>query len=191
MARCTRPDWKAQLPWILLGMRKSPKKGLHVSPAEVVFGEALVVPGKFFPSPNTTVDDNNLARLRHTVGKYRPCFQTHKTSLSRYFPISLNASKYIFVRYNAYKPPLTSPYRGPYAVLECNSKAFRLSIAGGIDWVSIDCLKPAYLEEEDSKPTSPLVDDPTSTSHHLGARPPAPSPKNGPRPTSSRTGRLI
>ncbi|XP_063860678.1 uncharacterized protein LOC135101034 [Scylla paramamosain] len=157
----------------------------------MVFGEALVVPGEFFLSPNTAIDDNNLTILWHTVGKYQPCVQTHKTSPPRYFPKSLIASKYVFVKYDTYKPPLARPYQGPYAILERNSKAFRVSISGGSDWVSIDCLKPAYLEEEDSTPTSPHVDDPTSSSHHLGARPPAPSPKDGLRPTSSRTGQLI
>ncbi|ROT85274.1 hypothetical protein C7M84_018261 [Penaeus vannamei] len=56
MARCTKSDWKAQLPWVLLGIRTSPKEGLQVSPAEMVFGEALTVPGEFFPSLDTPTD---------------------------------------------------------------------------------------------------------------------------------------
>jgi len=191
MARCTGPDWRAQLPWVLLGIRTSPKEGLRVSPAEMVFGETLVVPGEFFPSSNTAEDSNHLARLRQTVGKYRPCVQTHKTSPPRHLPKSLNACKFVFVRNDAHKSPLTRPYRGPYAVLERNSKAFRLSIAERRDWVSIDRLKPAYLEEEETTPTSPLVDGQTSNSHHPDAPPSAPTPEDGSRPASSRAGRLI
>ena len=191
MARCTGPNWRAQLPWVLLGIRTSPKEGLRVSPAEMVFGEPLVVPGEFFPSSNTAEDGNHLARLRQAVGKYRPCVQTHKTLPPQHLPKSLDACKFVFVRNDAHKSPLTRPYRGPYAVLERNSKAFRLSIAERSDWVSIDRLKPAYLEEEDSTPTSPRVGGQASLSHHPCAPPPTPIPADGLRPALSRAGRLI
>ena len=45
MARCANPDWIYHLPWVLLGIRTTPKEGLHVSAAEMVYGQALVVPG--------------------------------------------------------------------------------------------------------------------------------------------------
>nr|XP_027229918.1 uncharacterized protein LOC113821602 [Penaeus vannamei] len=126
MARCTKSDWKAQLPWVLLGIRTSPKEGLQVSPAEMVFGEALTVPGEFFPSLDTPTDSEHLTKLRHAVTPH-------------------------------------PPYRGPYAVLERNPKAYRLSIGGKSDWVSIDRLKPAYLEEKEPTPTTPLADNPAHT----------------------------
>ena len=79
MARCTGPDWNAQLPCELLGMRTTPKEGLGVSPAEMVFGETIAVPGEFFPPSQETTDaEADLANLRRTVGKYRPVIQTYK-----------------------------------------------------------------------------------------------------------------
>ncbi|XP_063854777.1 uncharacterized protein LOC135096932 [Scylla paramamosain] len=60
MARCTRPDWKAQLPWVLLGIQTAPKQGLSDYQAEMVFGDALVVPPSLgmtlrnHPSPSLT-----------------------------------------------------------------------------------------------------------------------------------------
>ncbi|XP_045137222.1 uncharacterized protein LOC123519780 [Portunus trituberculatus] len=152
MARCTGPNWRAQLPWVLLGIRTSPKEELRVSPAEMVFGEPLVVPGEFFPSFYTTDDGNYLARLRQAVGKYRPCVQTHKKM-----------------------PP----------------QQRESLIAGHSDWVSIDRLKPAYLEEEESTSTSPFVDGHTSMSDHSCAPPPTPVSADRPRLASSRAGRLI
>ena len=109
MARCTGPDWKAQLPWVLLGVRTSPKEGLHVSPAEMVFGETLVVPGEFFPIPDKSAHHDHLARLRQIVGKYRPCVQTHKTLPPRHLPKSLHACQYVFIRKDAHRAPLTPP----------------------------------------------------------------------------------
>ena len=82
-------------------------------------------------------------------------------------------------------------YRGPYAVLECNLKAYRLSIAGGSDWVSIDRLKPAYLKEEETPPTSLIACGPASTAHPTDGPTYASSREAGPSLASSRTRRLI
>lgn len=191
MARCTGPDWRAQLPWVLLGIRTSPKEGLRVSPAEMVYGEPLVVPGEFFPSSDTAEKDDHLARLRQTVGKYSPCIKTHKSAPPGYVPKSLDACKFVFVRNDAHRPPLTRPYRGPYAILERNPKAFRLSVAGRTDWVSIDRLKPAYVEEGEPTLAPPLVEGQSSMSDHLSAPPLPQTTEDGPQPASSRTGRLI
>ncbi|XP_069999453.1 uncharacterized protein [Penaeus vannamei] len=158
MARCTKSDWKAQLPWVLLGIRTSPKEGLQVSPAE-----ALTVPGEFFPSLDTPTDSEHLTKLRHAVEKYRPCTQTHSTSPPQYLPKLIHSCKYVFVRNDAHGTPLTRPYRGPYAVLERNPKVYRLSIGGKSDWVSIDRLKSAYLEEKEPTQTTPLADNPAHT----------------------------
>ena len=192
MARCRGPDWKAQLPWDLLGIRTSPKEGLHVSPAEMVFGEALVVPGEFFPPSNPTASADHLARLRLTVGKYRPCVQTHSTSPPRHIPSSLHTCRFVFLRTDAHRAPLVPPYRGPYAVLERRPKAYLLSIAGREDWVSIDRLKPAYLEGEDpAVPPVPLADPASTPSADASLH--ASPPVGGPRPTTafSRTGRPL
>ena len=153
MARCTGPDWCAQLPWVLLGMRTTPKEGLGVSSAEMVFGETIAVPGEFFPPSQDTADaDVNLANLRRTVGKYRPVIQTYQHKQHRRVPKSLSTCTHVFVRNDAHRPPLTQPYRGPYAVEERAEKAYCLNINGRSDWVSIDRLKPAYLEDDEPAP---------------------------------------
>ena len=150
-ARCSGPDWKAQLPFTLLGIRTSPKEGLQVSPAEMVYGETLAVPGEFFPTPT---DDVDLHKLRRTADKYRPCVQTYRDALTRYIPESLQSCRSVFVREDAHRSPLTCPYRGPFIVLDRNPKAFLIDNAGSADWVSIDRLKPAYLPNNDPPPHS-------------------------------------
>ncbi|XP_066982178.1 uncharacterized protein [Macrobrachium rosenbergii] len=63
MARCTDENWRAQLPWVLLGLHTALRADSNVSPAEKVYGETLAVPGEFFlPSADGT--DTPLARLR-------------------------------------------------------------------------------------------------------------------------------
>ncbi|XP_045110888.1 uncharacterized protein LOC123504441 [Portunus trituberculatus] len=141
MSRCSSPAWFLQLPWVL-GLRTAPKEGLDASPAEIVYGDPLVVPGEFFPySPS----GDDLARLRRIVGRYAPCRQTYRPPQHRYVPRDLHTSKYVFLRTDAVKPPLTPPYSGSDEVIERREKAFLLRIKGVDDWVSIDRIKPAYL----------------------------------------------
>ena len=168
MARCTGPDWRAQLPWVLLGLRTTPKEGLNVSPAEMVFGETIAVPGEFFPiSPSDDDTDAaaHLTDLRRTVGKYRPVTRTYNSDRPQRIPKSLQTCTHVFLRNDAHRQPLTRPYRGPYAIQERTKKAYRLTINGRSDWVSIDRLKLAFLEDNEPAPL-------TTTRSGRASRPP-------------------
>ena len=149
MSRCNGPVWLSQLPWVLLGLRTTPKDDLNVSPAEMVYGDPLVVPGEFFPDAPTTTD---VARLRGVVGKFAPCKQTYRPSGQRYVPRDLFKTKYVFLRTDAHSPALSPPYSGPYEVIERKKKAFLLRVKGADDWISVDRLKPAYLQDDDPPP---------------------------------------
>ncbi|XP_068250725.1 uncharacterized protein [Palaemon carinicauda] len=79
MSRCKDSNWFTQLPWVLLGLRTSPKDDLDFPAAEMVYGDPLVVLAKFFPSVISSYD---LQHIRHIVGKFTPCRQTHKLQQS-------------------------------------------------------------------------------------------------------------
>ena len=135
MSRCTGTSWFSQLPWVLLGLRTAPKEGLDASPAEMVYGDPLVIPGEFFPDAPS---NNDLIRLRRIVGKFAPCRQTYKPTTRRFIPKDLHSSKYVFLRNDASSQPLTPPYSGPFEVMQRKEKAFLLRIKGADDWVSTD-----------------------------------------------------
>ena len=42
-------NWVDRLPWVMLGLRSAPKEDLDASPAELVLGQPLCVPGEFLP----------------------------------------------------------------------------------------------------------------------------------------------
>ncbi|CAF98772.1 unnamed protein product [Tetraodon nigroviridis] len=42
-------SWVDRLPWVMLGLRSAPKEDLGASPAELVLGQPLRVPGEFLP----------------------------------------------------------------------------------------------------------------------------------------------
>ncbi|XP_066969120.1 uncharacterized protein [Macrobrachium rosenbergii] len=156
MARCTAEDWKYQLPWVLLRLRTAPSADGAPSAAEKTYGEPLVVPGEL-----VTEDRHNpsVQSLCEIIGKFAPYKRTYTNRSATFMPPGLASTTHVFVRDDAVRPPLTRPYKGPFRVLEQNSKAFLLALHGRDDWVSIDRVKPALLEEDTtvSTPHPPLA----------------------------------
>ncbi|XP_066947184.1 uncharacterized protein [Macrobrachium rosenbergii] len=144
MARCTDENWRAQLPWVLPGLRTAPRADSTVSPAEKVYGETLAVPGEFLPSSADSTD-TRLQRLRDLAQKFVPCHKTFMDRTNTYSPAGLDSCTYFFIRIDACRPPLTRPYRGPYRVIDRTPKAYLIDVHSREDWVSIDRLKSALL----------------------------------------------
>ncbi|XP_066943141.1 uncharacterized protein [Macrobrachium rosenbergii] len=215
MARCSNDSWKAQLPWVLLGLRTAPRAGSDVSPAEKVYGETLAVLGEFFPTA-TDDADTSLPRLREVAQKFALCRKTFTDRTHVYSPGGLDACTHIFIRIVSHRPPLTRPYRAPYRVISRSSKDHLINIHGREDWVSADRLKPAFLlnsetrEETGRRPRIPpqnlATDDPVVIPKRgrgcpngrtkeitCLAKPPGDSAvRAAPRPQVSRTlGRLL
>ncbi|XP_066982784.1 uncharacterized protein [Macrobrachium rosenbergii] len=144
MARCTAEDWKYQLPWVLLGLRIVPRANGDLSTAEKIYGEPLVILGELVMG-----DGHNLSvqRLRDIIGKFAPCQRMYTERSTTFTPPGLSSTTHVFIRDDAVHPPLTRPYRGTFRMLERNTKAFRLALHRKDDWVSVNRLKPAFLEE--------------------------------------------
>lgn len=150
MARCSSSDWAYHLPWVLLGLRTMPKEGLGVSSAEMLYGQPLIVPGEFFPvpEPNDTMHTAELQAARWSAQQFAPCKPTHNNRRESHIPPDLLTTTHVFIRQDLVKPALSPPYKGPYLVLSRNDKSYQLNINGRIDWVSIERLKPAYIEPQ-------------------------------------------
>ena len=58
----------------------------------------------------------------------------------------LFTADHVFIRQDLVKPALSPPDEGPYRVLKRTNKAYQLEMSGRIDWISLDRLKPAYME---------------------------------------------
>ena len=58
-ARLSGPNWVDELPWVLLGLRTTPKEDLNASPADLVYGAPLTVPGDFIQeAPQAPVNEH-------------------------------------------------------------------------------------------------------------------------------------
>ncbi|XP_068212647.1 uncharacterized protein [Palaemon carinicauda] len=75
MSRFKDFNWFTQLPWVLLGLRTTPKDVLNLSATEMMYCDPLVVPAKYFPSATSS---DYLQHTRHVVGKFTLCHQSYK-----------------------------------------------------------------------------------------------------------------
>ena len=148
-ARLTSPHWVDELPWVLLGLRTTPKEELNASPADLVYGAPLAVPGDFIPVAKHPPIEDHLRQLREKVGNLRPTpASAHGAeNIKTNVPDSLAMAKYVFVRREP-RRSLQTPYEGPYEVLERNDKYFTLQIGTHQDNFTIDRLKVALVDNE-------------------------------------------
>ena len=189
MARSVQPtDWMDNLPLILLGICVSTRDGNAVSPAHLLYGAPLRLPGEFFPpgAPQGQVSASafvaQLQRALHDMSPFPADFHSSTASTSA-VPAALWSSPAVFVRVDAVWRPLTRPYVGPYRVLERNNKTFVLSRSGKPWTVSLDRLKPLF----DPVMSAPLTDisaSPSSSSATLPQPQAPPTPHGPPAPPS-------
>ena len=165
-------NWVDSLPLILLGVRTALKEDIGACTAELVYGTTLRIPGAFFTSlTNTHITDNPA----NCVVKLKDIFRDLKANLPRphnqrvFVHKDLKTSSHVFLRHDAVRKPLQPPYDGPYKVLKRADKHFTIAVKGKNEVVSIDRLKPAYLDcknLDDSRPidfAKPFIPTPPSS----------------------------
>uniref|UniRef100_A0A669E6I5 Gypsy retrotransposon integrase-like protein 1 n=1 Tax=Oreochromis niloticus TaxID=8128 RepID=A0A669E6I5_ORENI len=218
-ASLTDGNWVDCLPWVLLGLRCAVKEDLGVSPAELVLGQPLRVPGEFLPESPPPCFAPSVLSLRPPRDSFSLPGPVHHCLPDTFVPRSLDSSQFVFVRHDTHRPPLRPLYDGPFRVIQPGRKHFLLDFGGRQETVSIDRLKPAHVLQDDQlvpaqaprrgRPPSTGLDNPTSSSGstpHLAGpelssaspgRPCQPGPQarfpsaSSPPPRFSRSGRLI
>ena len=105
--------------------------------------------GRFFSDSTPRSAPRELQQQRERVGNLRPVPTTAhgEASIQSHVPSALNQAKFVFVRHDARKTPVQTPYDGPFEVLDRNPKHFTLQLGDKRDKISIDRLKPAYLDQ--------------------------------------------
>ena len=188
------PYWMEELPLVLLGVRTAWKEDPDCSPAELVYGSSLAIPGEFLPPTGANTPAPNSAfldRLRAYMRSALPPPPLHHGTRDPQVPRNLASTGYVFVRIDATQKPLSRPYSGPHRIIEVGDKYFTLDINGRQDKVSIDRLKVAHLPSpltttQRSLPEHPASPPASPLTHHTNQ----PRATNGTTPTPLPTSRF-
>ncbi|CAI5677634.1 unnamed protein product [Oreochromis niloticus] len=203
----------------LVGPLPQSQEDLGISPAELVLGQPLRVPGEFLPESPPPCFAPSVLSLRPPRDSFSLPGPVHHCLPDTFVPRSLDSSQFVFVRHDAHRPPLRPLYDGPFRVIQPGRKHFLLDFGGRQETVSIDRLKPAHVLQDDQlvlaqaprrgRPPSTGLDNPASSSGstpHLAGpelssaspgRPCQPGPQvrfpsaSSPPPRFSRSRRLI
>ncbi len=99
-ARAAGPNWVADLPWILLGLRAQPREDTGRSAAEAVFGAPLVLPGQFLHQLEPPGQEffDQLAPVRHNT--------SGRAAAPAELPPDLLHADFVFVRKDGHMPAL-------------------------------------------------------------------------------------
>ncbi|XP_050030113.2 uncharacterized protein [Dermacentor andersoni] len=158
------PDstWPEAIPAVTLGLRATFKPDIQATPAELVYGEPLRLPGEFLAAPPSTTATSDptdfIARLRRTIAALRPSPAAQHCKTTPFVFKDLATCSHTFLRDDTVRRPLQPPYSGPYQVLRRDDKTFTLHIKGNAVRVSIDRLKPAYTDSAEPGNTSASTD---------------------------------
>ena len=132
-------DWYYTLPTVLLGLRTALRSDTENSAAEMIYGQALRIPGDFCDYLEPEVDVDTF------MNEYRKYLKQVKL-----IPVP-HKMQNVLKKDVRVKPPLTRPYTGPFKVIRRHPtrKYFKLDIGGDNRAVSTKWLKPAHFVAED------------------------------------------
>ena len=146
-ARLTDACWMKELPMVMLGIRTAWREDLECSPADLVYGTSLHLPGEFFQAPRTsTLAPGFLHDLQETMRNMLPVQTSHHGTPATHLPHNLGHTGFVYVRNDGHLRPLQCPYSGPYRVINKGDKFFEIDKNGKTDKVTVDRLKTAYLQ---------------------------------------------
>lgn len=176
--------WVESLPLVLLGLRTAYKADIGCTAAELVYGTTLRLPGEFFhqkASEQLTVPDTPYVDcLKATMRQISAVPTWHPLQRRTYIDESLSSCSHVFVRCDAVRKPLQPPYTGPFLLLKRSPKHFTIDYNGKPSVISLDCLKPAHLDQVATH--TPSINQPIPTT---------PVPPESPPPRVTRSGHHV
>lgn len=126
----------------------------------MLYGKTLSLPADFFQETKNQPNETEFIKgLRQSMNRLRFIPTTrHQKQKHFYVQRELMNSSHVFVRNDTVRPALQCPYNGPFEVIKRNDKFFKIKIKDKPVTISIDRLKPAFLET--------TSDDQTNTSEN-------------------------
>ena len=144
-------SWMSNLPLVLLGLRSTVREDARCFPADVVFGCQLRLPGDLIdPASCAATPDVGpfVSDLRAAMSSLQLLLPVQHSSQSSHshVPSALSKTPHVFLLVDAVRRPLVPPYDGPFPVLQRGPKTFKILKGNKELLVSIDRLKPAFMD---------------------------------------------
>ena len=140
-------SWVEELPLVLLALRVSPRTEDDLSPAERVFGTPTSVPSDF-SDERSPEPESYSSVLQLAISNTPPPPIVHGQTPSVYVAPKLLRAKYVYVRRDGVKKPLSRMYEGPFRVVKRGKAYFTLKLGDQTDIVSLYRLKPVVGHKE-------------------------------------------
>lgn len=179
--------WTKLLPSVLLGLRTSLKEDVGCSPADLLYGTTLQLPGEFFRHSDINHDQLDFVQKhRDRMRALRPTPATQHNKPRPFRHKDMDSCTHVFVRSDHVKAPLEPPYRGPYKVLErISDVVFKIQIDDvTIKNISVERLKPAHVAIEDTS-QQPAAESASDASDASDANPEISRNENSPTETTN------
>ena len=147
-ARLNDNSWLDLLPLVLLGLRSAWREGPEATPAELLYGSSLRLPGQFVPGSELSSPSQPMSSFvtsfQAKMKAQRLAPSAHHASPVPHLPSSLRTATSVLVRHDGARRPLQPPYDRPFPVLEARDKTFIIMKNRLPYTVSVDRLKPFY-----------------------------------------------
>lgn len=142
--------WSDILPTVLLGLHCTVREDVGVSPAEMLYGTTLRLPGEFFESPSLDTSSGSIPlsfvnQLKQKMELLRPIPDSNHSTTKIFDSPELNTCTHVFIRKDSVKKSLQLPYAGPFRVVKRFDKYFTVLVKDKETNISKDRLKPAFL----------------------------------------------
>ncbi|BHF65473.1 hypothetical protein SprV_0200848400 [Sparganum proliferum] len=174
MAQPDPSGWSDHLPLVLLSLRSTLKADIGCTAADLVFGTSLRLPGELVSPSNTLTffePCSYVGRLRSVMRNLRAT-PPRASPANSFIPPDLDKCDFVLVRHDAVRRPLQPPYDGPYKVHRRSDKDVVIDRNGKTDAVSIDRVKPAYIDDSDHSSPQHCTPPQTVMPPHTGDSPP-------------------
>jgi len=142
--------WTKALPLVLLGLRTTLREEFLASPAELVYGETIRLPGDFLQENSSSLSQTEvISNLQNLFSNIRPVKPSNHAKHKIFKFKELDNCTHVFVK-TMHKMGWQSPYDGPYLVVKRSPSYYEVKIKNKNVKISIERLKPCFTPQSDS-----------------------------------------
>lgn len=185
-------NWFSTLPTILLGLRSTFKEELKATPAEMVYGTTLRLPGEFFTLSKPIVNESEfVCDFRKKMGAIQPKQASNHNKTAVFIEKSLSDATHVFVRNDSVRAALQPPYDGPFEIIDKHAtKYYNINVNGTHKKISVDRLKAAFTTSTQPANQTTILQPHINTKSEI-IRKQVTFDKSSPHIITTRSGRIV